>query len=244
VRVDQQLHLDRLRALSEGERISVNLHRPRLIDLFCGAGGCSVGYHRAGFDVVGVDIDPHPDYPFEFHQADALEFPLEGFDAIHASPPCQAYSTMGQKHAETQAAHPALVAPIRGRLRAAGVPYVIENVMGARRELDHPIMLCGRALGLGVARHRLFECSFACFATQCACRGDELPVYGKLDGRRVWTRTDGSELRAARTLEQASEAMGIDWMVWDDLTQAIPPAYTEHVGHYLMAALTPQEAAA
>jgi DNA (cytosine-5)-methyltransferase 1 len=217
--------------------------RPRLLDLFCGAGGCSVGYHRAGFDVVGVDINPQPNYPYEFHQADAMTYPLDGYDAIHASPPCQAYSTMGQKHAATQAQHPALIGPVRDRLKATGLPYVIENVPGARRELDHPIQLCGRALGLGVGRHRLFECSFPCFAVQCQCDGTELPVYGKLDGRRVWTRVDGSELRAARTLKQAQDAMGIDWMAWGDLTQAIPPSYTEHIGGYLMAAVTMEQAA-
>jgi DNA (cytosine-5)-methyltransferase 1 len=202
-------------------------NRPRLLDFFCGAGGCSMGFHRAGFEVVGVDIEPQPNYPFEFHEGDALValggpnrspyrprvgLRIRDFDAIHASPPCQAYTTMAQKHAETQAEHPALIAETRALLQATGLPYVIENVCGARRELDHPVMLCGRALGLGVARHRLFECSFPAFATQCRCDGFELPVYGKLDGRRVWTRADGSELRAARTLEQASAAMGIDWM--------------------------------
>jgi len=227
--------------------------RPRILDLFCGAGGCSKGYADAGFDVVGVDVEPHPDYPFTFSQDDALvvlaaivntgRYRGVTFDAIHASPPCQAYSTMGQKHATTQAAHPALIAPVRARLRAIGVPYVIENVPGARRELDHPIQLCGRAFGLGVGRHRLFECSFACMSVQCACDGNELPVYGKLDGRRVWTRSDGSELRAAKTLEQAQAAMGIDWMAWEDLTQAIPAAYTEHIGGYLMAALNLELAA-
>lgn len=212
--------------------------KPRLLDLFCKAGGATRGYQLAGFHVTGVDLEPQPNYiGEEFIQADALEFPLGGFDAIHASPPCQAYSTMGQKHAATQASHPALIAATRARLQAVGVPYVIENVAGARRELDHPILLCGRALGVGVARHRLFECSFACFATQCACRGDELPVYGKLDGRRVWTRTDGSELRAARSLPEASAAMGIGWMTWDELTQAIPPTYTHHIGHFLHGAL-------
>jgi DNA (cytosine-5)-methyltransferase 1 len=218
--------------------------RPVLLDLFCGAGGCSMGYHRAGFDVVGVDIEPHPDYPFEFVQHDAMTYVHHGpVDAIHASPPCQAYSTMGQKHAATQAEHPALIAPTRAALRATGLPYVIENVPGARRELDHPIQLCGRAFGLGVGRHRLFECSFACMTAACQCDGNELPVYGKLDGRRVWTRTDGSELRAAKTLEQAQAAMGIDWMVWDDLTQAIPPAYTEFIGGYLMAAIRDRQLA-
>lgn len=203
-----------------------------------------MGYHRAGFEVVGVDIEPHPDFPFEFIQADAMTWVADrSFDAIHASPPCQAYSTMGQKHAATQAGHPALIAPVRRALKAAGLPYVIENVPGARRELAHPVRVCGRALGLGVGRHRLFECSFACMSVGCACKGDEVPVYGKLDGRRLWTRKDGSELRAAKTLEQAQDAMGIDWMAWDDLTQAIPPAYTEHIGHYLMAAVSERVAA-
>jgi DNA (cytosine-5)-methyltransferase 1 len=220
--------------------------RPRLLDLFCGAGGCSVGYDRAGFDVTGVDIEPHSDYPFTFHRADAVQFVKDyggSFDAIHASPPCHAYTAMGNKHAATKAAHPALIVPTREWLKAWGKPYVIENVPGARRELDHPIQLCGRAFGLGVGRHRLFECSFACMSLACQCRGGELPVYGKLDGRRLWTRTDGSELRAARTLKQAQEAMGIDWMTWGDLTQAIPPEYTEHIGGYLMAELNAKAAA-
>lgn len=218
--------------------------RPRLLDLFCGAGGCSVGYHRAGFDVVGVDLNPQPNFPFEFIQADAMTWIADReFDAIHASPPCQAYTTMGQKHAATQAAHPAFIADIRRALQATGLPYVIENVTGARRELNHPIVLCGRALALSVKRHRLFECSFPAFSLQCACQGDELPVYGKLDGRRVWTRVDGSELRAARTLKQASEAMGVDWMTWDELRESVPPAYTEHIGHHLMAEVRARQAA-
>jgi DNA (cytosine-5)-methyltransferase 1 len=203
-----------------------------------------MGYHKAGFEVVGVDINPQPHYPFEFAQCDGLTF-LDNmseadhgiygvFDAVHASPPCQHYSTMGQRYAATQAAHPDLISPIRDLLAGTGLPYVIENVMGARRELQAPVRVCGAALGLGVGRHRLFECNFATLATPCQCDRTQLPVYGKLDGRRVWTRADGTELRSARTLKQASEAMGIDWMPWAELTQAIPPAYTEHIGYYLM----------
>jgi len=210
--------------------------RPRLLDLFCGAGGAAAGYHRAGFDVVGVDIAPQPNYPFEFVQADALEM-AEGaradFDAIHASPPCQAYSTMGQRFPETQADHPDLIAPTRALLEQSGLPYVIENVMGARREMHSPYRLCGSSFGLRLQRHRLFETNFPMLVPQCQHTGDEIPVYGKLDGRRLWTRSDGSELRSARTLAEASDAMGIDWMTWDELTQAIPPAYTEHIGSYL-----------
>jgi DNA (cytosine-5)-methyltransferase 1 len=138
--------------------------KPRILDLFCGAGGASAGYARAGFDVVGVDLNPQPRYPFEFHQADALTFPLDGFDAIHASPPCQAYSTM-RRGLWKDREHPDLIAPIRDRLIGADVPYVIENVEGARRLLVNPVLLCGTMFGLGtkegnqLRRHRYFECS-------------------------------------------------------------------------------------
>lgn len=225
--------------------------RPILLDAFCGAGGCTKGYQRAGFYVVGVDIAEQPNYcGDEFHQADALEvlrillsggtwqgYRLEDFDAIHASPPCQGYTSMSRRHAEARDAHPRLIAEVRERLRATGLPYVIENVPGARTELRQPVQLCSRGFGLGVGRHRLYECSFPVMSVQCQCNGREVPVYGKLDGRRLWTRKDGTELRAARTLEQASEAMGIGWMTWDELREAIPPAHTEHIGSYLMAHL-------
>lgn len=236
------------------------VHRPVMVDLFCGAGGMTRGFQGAGFYVIGVDLEEQPDYcGDEFIQADAIQFladllttdgwvgdnPVHRIVAAHASPPCHAYTTMGQKHPETQAQHPALIADTREALKALGIPFVIENVPGARKELDHPLQLCGRAFGLGVGRHRLFECSrFSCMGVQCQCDGNELPVYGKLDGRRVWTRVDGSELRAARTLEQAQSAMGIDWMPWDRLTQAIPPAYAEHIGSYLMAAVRSEAVAA
>lgn len=221
--------------------------RPRLLDLFCKAGGAAKGYADAGFEVVGVDLEPQPSYPYEFKQKEAIGF-LENrdweyfgpFDAVHASPPCQGYTSMNRRHADTREAHPRLIAEVRRRLKATGLPYVIENVPGARRELDHPVQICSRGLGLGVGRHRLYECSFPVFSVQCQCDGNELPVYGKLDGRRLWTRKDGSELRAARTLGVASEAMGIDWMGWDELREAIPPAHTEHIGLYLRAHLEAQ----
>ena len=145
--------------------------RPRLLDLFCGAGGAAMGYHRAGFDVVGVDIRPQPRYPFEFHQADALEFLLDGFDAIHASPPCQAHTALSVMWNARE--HPNLIPETRRLILEIGLPYVIENVVGARRELDHPVEICGAALGLGtathqLARHRLFECSFPAMVPPCA----------------------------------------------------------------------------
>jgi DNA (cytosine-5)-methyltransferase 1 len=220
--------------------------RPRLVDLFCKAGGAGMGYYCAGFDVVGVDIEEQPNYPFEFVRMDALEFIREQgheFDAIHASPPCQAYSTMGQRYAERQSDHPDLIAPTRRAIMECGPPpYVIENVMGARREMLNPYRLCGSSFGLGVQRHRLFETNFPMMVPPCAHTSAGVPVYGKLDGRRLWTRADGSELRAPRELSDGAIAMGIDWMEWGELTQAIPPAYTQHIGEYLMHAVLAEAA--
>ena len=123
-----------------------------------------MGYYRAGFEVIGVDLQPQPRYPFEFHQADAMTYPLDGFDAIHASPPCQAY-TVAQNATHNRGAHPDLVAPVRGMLLATGRPFVIENVVGA--PLVEPITLCGSMFGLHVKRHRLFECNLFFLAPLC-----------------------------------------------------------------------------
>src|ERR1035437_1121446 len=136
--------------------------RPRLLDLFCGGGGAAMGYHRAGFDVVGVDINPQPHYPFEFHQADAMTYPLDGFDAIHASPPCQGYST-GARSDEAKGT-PRMLHETGERLRATRLPYVIENVHGARAEMretsDGYVTLCGSMFSENLARrHRLFQVS-------------------------------------------------------------------------------------
>jgi len=220
----------------------------RLLDLYCGAGGAAMGYHRAGFEVVlGIDIAPQPNYPFPFLQADALQILGGHFpdvDAIHASPPCQHDTTMNNRYPGAAARHPDLIGPTKERLRAIGLPFVIENVGGARRKLNHPIVLCARALGAGVGRHRWFECDgFHCHATGCRCDGSELAVYGKLDGRRVWTRSNGTDYRAVRTLEEARALMGIDWMTWDEIREAIPPVMTEHVGRHLMAELRARAAA-
>lgn len=132
--------------------------KPRLLDLFCGAGGCSKGYADAGFYVVGVDVEPQPNYPFRFIQADALEFLREGrwqgFDVIHASPPCQRYSAAAEIH-DTSERHPDLIDPTRALLRATGLPWVMENV--ERAPLETTLRLCGSMFELGVLRHRLFE---------------------------------------------------------------------------------------
>ena len=213
--------------------------KPRLLDLFCGAGGAGMGYHRAGFEVVGVDIKPQPHYPFEFHQADALTFPLEGFDVIHASPPCQRYARIGCVHAVREN-HPDLIDPIRERLEASGVPWVIENVPDSK--LPRSFVLCGSMFGLGAVgvldgiyrqlrRHRLFQSSLWILTSQCQHNGEPVGVYGRGGPQRA-TRNRGY----MGGTKERHEAMGIDWMSRDEISQAIPPAYTHYIGKQLMAA--------
>lgn len=206
--------------------------KPRLLDLFCGAGGCSMGYHRAGFEVVGVDINPQPRYPFTFIHADALIVLAKlshRFDVIHASPPCQAYTTMRHLGKRAGENAPDLVATTRDMLKTSNRLYVIENVVGS--PLQKPTVICGSFFGLGVRRHRLFETSFR-LATIPWCRHSKSPrpiaVYGD--------HPQGASLRInrANSLSQGREAMGIDWMNWRELTQAIPPAYTEYIGNQLI----------
>lgn len=214
--------------------------RPRILDLFSGAGGCSVGYHRAGFDVVGIDIKPQPNYPYEFIQADALEYVASHggeFDAIHASPPCQAFSVATLFHGRTDK-HVDLIEPTRGALMAAGVPWVIENVPGAPIRKD--VLLCGEMFGLGVHRHRYFE-THGFFVMQ--------PRHTRHHLRGAETNSAQPEGTARLVaghfadLPGARVAMGIDWMSRGELAQAIPPAYTSFVGGWLMQAVTARAAA-
>jgi DNA (cytosine-5)-methyltransferase 1 len=207
---------------------------PRLLDLFCGAGGASMGYHRAGFDVVGVDITPQPNYPFEFHQGDAMTFPLEGFDAIHASPPCQSFTAYRRKGMGVGDGYPDLIEPTRARLAAAGVPYVIENVEGA--PLEKPIRLCGSTFGLDVRRHRLFESNAPLVAPACE-HGWQTPRFPAATNRAPNSRRTVEVGVWRIPLEVQQRAMGITWMPLEDLTEAIPPAYTEWVGRQLVIAL-------
>jgi DNA (cytosine-5)-methyltransferase 1 len=205
--------------------------RPKLLDLFCGAGGAAMGYHRAGFDVVGVDIKPQPRYPFEFHRADALTFALDGFDAIHASPPCQVFTAYRRRGQGVGDDYLDLIAPIRDRLAATGRPYVIENVYGA--PLGHEVtMLCGSGFGLDVRRHRYFEASFPLLGVGCV-HGWQRPRFAQATNRANRRRT--VEVGVWRIpLEVQQRAMGIDWMPLEELTEAIPPAYTEHIGGFLL----------
>lgn len=222
---------------------------PRALDLFCGGGGVSMGLRRAGFDVVGIDINPQPQYPFAFIRADALNAPvrLTDFDFVWASPPCQAYTMMQALNTRgPKREHPKLLEPVRDMLKASGVPYCIENVPGA--PMKDPLVLCGSMFGLGVRRHRLFEASFWMMQPECQHNG-EWPVAVWGDGRpsrqearkkrrpvAVYgdhpQRPGDSTYRVnrVRTLAEGQAAMGIDWLDWRPLTQAIPPAYAEYIG--------------
>jgi DNA (cytosine-5)-methyltransferase 1 len=214
----------------------------RLLDLFCGAGGCAVGYHRAGFtDIVGVDLKPQPRYPFAFVQGDALEYLAEHgreFDAIHASPPCQAYTSMRSLGKGAGKNAPDLVGPTRDLLEASSRPWVIENVPGA--PLFNAVMLCGSMFGLRVRRHRLFESSFFMLGiTSCEHKPGALAVYGDHpeDAFLHAKSMPQGSVKRAPTIDAARLAMGIDWMVWKEITQAIPPAYTEFIGKQLLSHL-------
>ena len=204
----------------------------RLLDLFCGAGGAAMGYHRAGFEVVGVDINPQPHYPFEFHQADALTFPLDGYDAIHASPPCQAYSSA----TPADRVHPDLYAPTRDRLTGLGVPYVIENVIGA--PYSHGFVLCGSMFDMKVQRHRNFETSWM----------QLMPLYCDHSGDRPITVSGNRGVPDARGVVDYKhsrqspmswwpELMGMPWAAPLETKEAIPPVYTEWIGRQLMTVL-------
>ena len=197
-----------------------------------------MGYSQAGFtEILGVDIMPQPNYPFTFVQGDALAPPVEldGFDLIHASPPCQAYTTMNNRWGSDS---PDLIGDTRQLLIHNAVRYVIENVSGALRQLHNPLELVGGMFGLGVHRPRLFEYGgwWSLVPPKPARQLDPVAVYGKQDGRRLWTRADGSEHRVGN-LETASVAMDIDWMTWDEIREAIPPAYTKFIGEAFLAQL-------
>lgn len=222
------------------------MSRPLLLDLFCGAGGAAKGYHDAGFDVVGVDLNPMPRFPYEFVQMDALEYmetqDLSRFSAIHASPPCQNYSVGSARWRAEGYVYPDLIAPTREALIATGLPYVIENVSGARKHLINPVRLCGQTFGLGVVRHRYFETNwFLLSPTHVRCVGavtrDLVSVTGHGPPGR-WYRAvtvagHGGNSRSFK-LSTWKEAMGIDWMSRDELVESIPPAYTRYIGAQLL----------
>jgi len=212
--------------------------RPVLLDLFCGAGGTAMGYHRAGFDVVGVDIKPQPHFPFEFHQTDALEY-LSGhgreFDVIHASPPCQGYSVASMVHRNQGKKYPLLIGKCRQALTLMSRPWIIENVPGAPLV---GITLCGTMFGLGVFRHRIFESSELLF------QPSHVPHVGKIGdgiyfsvagGAGRWKSWGSVQRNISKgTAAQWRLAMGIDWMTRNEIKEAIPPAYTEFIGKQIV----------
>jgi DNA (cytosine-5)-methyltransferase 1 len=209
--------------------------KPKLLDLYCGDGGAGFGYYLAGFEVIGVDIAPRQ-YPFEFHQADALAYLAEHwreFDAIHASPPCQAWSK--ETAMQYRGNHQKLIGLTREALAATGKPFVIENVPGARYELRNPVMFCGSMFGLQVWRHRYFEFYPEFFTLMPPCNHSFVPVL--VTGT---TRRKGCQ-RVDPPVALRRSAMGIDWpMRVIGLDEAIPPAYTEFIGRQLWQALEHQ----
>lgn len=226
-----------------GPRTLVGRVRPRLLDIFCGAGGCSVGYARAGFEVVGVDIQPQPNYPFDLVRDDALfiltrllegrviggGYVLGNFDAIHASPPCQAFTKARKLQGND---HPDLVAASRELLQQTGLPYVIENVKGA--PLIDPVVLEGQMFeGLNVHRPRLFETNWPLEVPALIPPPPRQTKMGRppRDGEAIQVVGHFSDVPAGR------RAMGIGWMTQGELAQAIPPAYTEFIGKQLLAHL-------
>jgi SAM-dependent methyltransferase len=197
--------------------------RPRLLDLGCKAGGASTGYARAGFDVTGVDLEPQPHYPFEFIQGDMLTFPFDGFDAIHASPPCQHHANVTAWRGSRDD-HPDVLTPFLARLENITVPWVVENVPEALPTWDY--VLCGSQFGLSVRRHRGFRRgNWAAFELMPPCQHVRLlPFMHK--GERAY-----------------ADAMGCQWMTKEEARQAIPPAFTEYVGRLLLGFLSPALAA-
>lgn len=211
----------------------------RLLDGCCCAGGAAAGYVRAGFEVVGVDSEQQPHFPYEFHQADILTYPFDGFDVVHVSPPCQRFSDLAHRNGNADD-WPDLIAPLRKRLLEWGGPYIIENVEGA--PLIDPIMLCGTMFaGLRVIRHRLFESNMPLYARPHLAKVMGHPLvfthdkrkrhYGKLDQDTAFVQVTGG---GNATVANKADAMGIDWMTGAELNEAIPPAYTEYLGRQLI----------
>lgn len=216
--------------------------KPKLLDLYSCAGGAGYGYSLAGFDVTGIDIDPQPRYPFKFIQGDAIDYLRDHgheYDAIHASPPCQAFSAM--RHMPDAKHHPELIEPTRELLELFDVPWVIENVIGA--PLIDAMVLCGTMFGLGAAgfalqRHRQFETNFNIEAPgDCDHDKPTIGIYGghvRCRSTKFWRNT-GADFPGYDKKALAVEAMGgTHWMTMNQMSEAIPPAYTEYIGEQLM----------
>ena len=203
----------------------------KLLDLYCGVGGASMGYSRAGFDVTGVDLKHGKRYPFKYIRANVLEILadiefLNEFDVIHASPPCQTHSiTKNLRIAQGKSTSKIdLIPETRAGLIKSAKPFIIENVMGS--PLIDPIMLCGSAFGLKVRRHRIFESNIKLNGSLCDHKkqGRPVGVYGSLNDEIP----NGG--KTAKTITEAREVMGIEWGIWTELVEAIPPIFTQYLG--------------
>lgn len=224
--------------------------RPLLVDLFCCRGGASMGYHRAGFEVIGVDKERQPLYPFQFVRADVLEL-LAGdrwdfYDrvvAFHASPPCQFATVYGNNRAHVRDDHPNLIPATRELLEATDLPYVIENVEGARGELRDPVRICGTGLDVQVRRHRYFETNWALEGVACDHgRFTERVFPGSSNRPNGRTVMNVGEYRVP--LDKQREVMQMPWSDLHGISQALPPTYTEYIGFQLRAALMSYRVAA
>lgn len=211
----------------------------RGLDLCCGWGGASWGYHLAAqdagvnLDITGVDINPMPGYPFRFIQADALTFPLDGYDFVHASPLCWKWSAYRRRPKLTRKQYPDMIGPLRDRLEAWGGPHVMENVPGA--PLRDPVTYCGSSFRLDVRRHREFESNVPLTAPPCN-HGWQTPRFPQATNRvNLRSTVEIGVYRIPLKIQQ--QAMGIDWMPLTHLSQAIPPDYTRHIGAQLIRAL-------
>lgn len=220
------------------------MDRPRIADLFCGAGGAAKGLQRAGFHVVGFDIKPQPRYAGdEFHQADALTVDLSGFDAVWASPPCQYYSRLRHLPWLKDRSYWRSIPPTREHVQKWDIPYIIENVEDARWDMCEPVTLCGEMFGLSLFRHRRFECSwFQLMPPHIKHTKTIAPGHASLSER-------GNGMQGFKEINRDSIAghgrrgdvgkwsavMGIDWMTGAELAQAVPPAYAEYLGEHLIA---------
>lgn len=203
----------------------------KVLDICCKAGGTSMGYYRAGFEVVGVDIEPQPKFPFKFIQADGLKFLAEHaheYDLISVSPPCQEYSKSTEQWKKEGREYPDLISDFRKLLTESGKPYVIENVPGA--PLINPIFLNGAMFGLFVHRPRYFECNFPVIQPWMPV----VPRPVKM-GRPVKEGDYIQPVGHFSGVPYARRQMQIDWMGVHELAQAIPPAYTEYIGRQFIA---------